>query len=102
MATNLKIVRIIGQNDVIAEVVSQTDKVLKLKNAVRLFVFENKTDPKKPTVAMAPFCEFSENADVDINMQHVIALMNPNAEFVNQYNSVFGGIIVPEKNFIVP
>jgi hypothetical protein len=63
----------------------------------------NKVDPKTPTVGFAPWVEFSEEKDFTIHKAHVIVTMKPVQEFINQYNSMFGGIVsVPTTKLLIP
>lgn len=102
MATNIKNLRLLNGQDILGEVVSRTDKTITLKNPVRVMVVPSQANPKEPSVGFAPYCEWSEDKQVEINAAHVLATMNPIAEFINQYNSVFGGIVVPDSKIIKP
>jgi len=35
-------------------------------------------------------------------MSHVLCIMTPIKEFINQYNSMFGGLVLPTSNLITP
>ena len=101
MATNLKLLRLLGE-EVIAEVLSETDTTITVKNAVRIVVMPDQLNPKTPQVGLAPFMQFSEDKEFTINKNLVITTATPITEFVNQYNSLFGGIQVPSSKLIVP
>jgi hypothetical protein len=62
----------------------------------------NKVDPKTPNVGFAPWAEFSDDKTFTIDKSHIIAIINPIKEFINQYNSMFGGLVVPSSNLILP
>ena len=95
---NLKIVHLLSGEQVIAEVVKDTTHELKVRNAIRIVVVPNKADPNVPSVGFAPFIQFTDDKDLTLNKNCVITIVTPMKEFVNQYNSVFGGLVVPETS----
>jgi hypothetical protein len=103
MADNIKILKLITGEELLAEVSDSviSDKIL-IKNAVRIVVMPNKLDPKTPNVGFAPWADFSDDKTVTLDKSHIIAIMSPIKEFVNQYNSMFGGLVVPTSNLIMP
>ena len=101
MATNLKLIRMLGE-EVIAEVISETDTTITVKNAVRIVVIPDQMNPKSPQVGLAPFLQFSDQKELVINKSLVITTATPLTDFVNQYNSLFGGIQVPTSKIITP
>lgn len=100
--SNVKIVRFINGEEVIADVtqVSETMPV-SLKNPVRIVVMPNKMDPKTPQVGLAPWAEFSEDKTFTIDKSHILCIMEPIKEFVQQYKSMFGGIIPVEQSKLI-
>lgn len=104
MAANIKIIKLITGEELLAEVTisSPIPTSITLKNPVRIVVMPNKVDPKTPNVGFAPWAEFSEDKTFDLDKAHVLAIINPIKEFVNQYNSMFGGLVVPSSNLILP
>jgi hypothetical protein len=103
MATNLKILKMISGEELLAEILSETDTQLELKNVVRVVVMPTKTNPQTPTVGFAPWADFSEQKEFTIHKAHVIVAMKPVQEFINQYNSMFGGIVAaPSSKLIIP
>jgi hypothetical protein len=102
MAANIKIIRLINGEELLGELLPSTDAVCKIKNPVRIVVMPNKLDPKTPNVGFAPWAEFSDDKEFTIDKRHVLAIINPIKEFINQYNTMFGGLVVPTSNLILP
>jgi hypothetical protein len=104
MAANIKIIKLITGEELLAEVTisSPIPTSITLKNPVRIVVMPNKLDPKTPNVGFAPWAEFSEDKSFDLDKAHILAIINPIKEFINQYNSMFGGLVVPSSNLIMP
>lgn len=104
MAANVKIIKLITGEELLAEVTvsSPIPTSVTLKNPVRIVVMPNKVDPKTPNVGFAPWAEFSEDRIFELDKAHILAIINPIKEFVNQYNSMFGGLVVPSSNLILP
>lgn len=101
MAANVKIIKLITGEELLAEILEQ-GKPMIIKNPVRVVVMPNKLDPKTPNVGFAPWAEFSEDKTFELDKSHVLAIINPIKEFINQYNSMFGGLVVPSSNLILP
>ena len=104
MAANIKIIKLITGEELLAEVTisSPIPTSITMKNPVRIVVMPNKLDPKTPNVGFAPWAEFSEDKTFDLDKAHILAIINPIKEFVNQYNTMFGGLVVPSSNLIIP
>lgn len=102
MASNLKLLKLISGEELLAEVISESKEDIKIKNPIRVVVVPSKTDPRTPQVGFAPWAEFSEEKSLTLNKFHVITQMTPIKEFVNQYNSMFGGILAPSQKLILP
>jgi predicted P-loop ATPase/GTPase len=102
MATNIKNLRLLNGQDILGEIIKETKDTITLKNPVRVMVVPSQMNPKEPSVGFAPYCEWSEDKEVEINAAHVLARLNPITEFINQYNAVFGGVMVPDSKLIIP
>ena len=102
MANNVKLIRFLTGEEVMAEVISDSGTVLSIKNAVRIVMFPNQADPKNPQVGLAPYLQFSDDKELTINKNCVITIATPVPEFINQYNSIHGGIQIPTSKLIKP
>ena len=104
MVANIKIIKLITGEELLAEVTisSPIPTSITMKNPVRIVVMPNKLDPKTPNVGFAPWAEFSEDKTFELDKAHILAIINPIKEFVNQYNTMFGGLVVPSSNLIIP
>jgi len=104
MATveNLKILRLSTGEEIMGEVTSDNGTVVTIKNPIRIIVVPSQSDPKNPSVAFAPFMQWSDDKELTLNKNHVITIVAPITEFVNQYNGMFGGIVVPQTKIITP
>lgn len=102
MALNVKMIKLINGEDLIAEVTNDGGNFVKFKNPLRIIVLPSKNDPKTPTVAFAPWAEFYDEKEFTLDKSHVLVIASPVKEFVNQYNSVFGGIVTPQSKLIIP
>ena len=100
MAINLQILKLTTGEDILTEIVDQTIATVSFKNPVRIVVVPSK-DPRSPSVGFAPWGEFSQNKEFVIDKSHVVCTMVPIQEFVNQYNTMFSGILMPDKKIIL-
>ena len=101
MAANIKIIKLITGEELLTEVLD-IGATVSMKNPVRIVVMPNKIDPKTPNIGFAPWAEFSDDKTFYIDKAHVLAIINPIKEFTNQYNTMFGGLVVPSSNLILP
>ena len=99
--SNIKIIKLITGEEILADTVN-TGVTVRVTNPVRIVVMPNKMDPKMPNIGFAPWAEFSDDKEFTLDRSHVLAIMTPINEFVNQYNSMFGGLVVPKSNLIIP
>lgn len=102
MAAEVKYLKFLNGEEIVTEVTKKDGHLVYIKNPVRIVMMPSKVDPKVPSVGLAPWAEFSEEKEIVLDKQHIIAIMKPIQEFVNQYNSIFGGIVVPSSKLIVP
>lgn len=101
MALNVKILKIVTGEDIIAEVISETEKFIKIKNPLRVVMMPSKADPKSPTIAFIPWVDFYTEKEFTLDKSHVLVIGSAIKEFINQYNSVFGGIVSPTSSKLV-
>lgn len=99
---NLKMIRFITGEEILAEIVNDSDGILEIKNPIRVIVMPSKADPKNPQVAFAPYAEFTDDKDFTFDKTHVLTMYNPITQFINQYNTVFSGLVVPDSKIITP
>lgn len=102
MALNLKLIRLLNGEELMAEVVSSNDSKITIKDPIRVVVMPQRDPKAPPSIGFAPFLEFSEDKKVEIDKSHVLFMVTPIKEFVNQYNSLFGGIVTPTTKLILP
>ena len=97
---NIKILRLSTGEEILGEVTEENSSSLKIKNPVRVVVVPSKADPNNPSVAFAPFIQWSDDKVLTLNANHVITTATPITEFINQYNGMFGGLVVPQTKII--
>ncbi len=102
MATNVKLIKFLGGEEIVAEVVKETDSTLEVKNAVRIVVIPDQLNPKTPQVGLAPYLQFSDTRELTFNRNLVVTTAVPLTDFLNQYNSLFGGIQLATSKIITP
>ena len=103
MALNVKLIRLLNGEELIAEIIDSIVETSKLtmKNPLRVMIIPSKSTPQNPTVGFAPWMEFTDDKTFELDKSHVLCIMNPVKEFVNQYNATFGGIITPTSSGLI-
>jgi hypothetical protein len=107
MAANVKILKLITGEELLGEILPGGPSVCEIKNPVRIVVIPSNPamqyNPKSPAnIGFAPWAEFSDQKTFIIDKSHVLCIIEPIKEFVNQYNSMFGGLVLPTSNLIKP
>lgn len=102
MALNVKLIRLLNGEELMAEVISSNDSKVTIKDAIRVVVMPQRDPKASPSIGFAPWLEFSEDKQVELDKSHVLFMVTPIKEFVNQYNSLFGGIVTPSTKLILP
>jgi len=101
MAINIKLLKLINGEELVSEIINDDGSTVKIKNPVRIIMMPSKADPKTPSVGLAPWAEFSEDKEIVLDKSHILCMMTPIREFINQYNSIFGGIVLPSSKLIL-
>ncbi len=97
---NIKLIRLLNGEEIIAKIMPSTNDIVRMENPIRIVVMPNKIDPKTPNVGFAPWVEFSDDKIFEVQKSHVLCIINPIKEFINQYNSMFGGLVLPPSGLI--
>ena len=98
---NLKLVHMMTGEEFIGEVVADTEKTITVKNPVRIVVIPT-SDQANPKIAFGPYTQWTDDKELTINREHVTYIATPITEFVNQYNGMFGGLVLPKSEIIKP
>lgn len=99
---NLQIIRFLNGEEIIGKVISDDETEFEIENPVRIVVVPNKADPSAPSVGFAPYMQWTDEKVLTFKHEHVITMAKPVTEFVNQYNGMFGGLVVPSSKIITP
>ena len=102
MATNVTLIKFLGGEEILAEVISENVTTINVKNAVRIVVIPDQLNPKSTQVGLAPYLQFSDDKELAINKSLVVTTASPLTDFVNQYNGLFGGIQLATSKIITP
>lgn len=73
-----------------------------IKNPLRVIMMPQQGQSKSASIAFAPFCEFSEDKIIEFDNVHILCMMTPIQQFLNQYQSTFGSIMTPQPKLIIP
>lgn len=100
--SEVKFLKLLNGDELLVEVVSDKGETgVRFKNPVRVVVMPNKLDPKVPSVGFAPWAEFSDDKEFSIDKSHILCIMAPITEFVQQYKGMFGGIVPATSKLII-
>lgn len=91
--------KLTSSEEVIGEIISENESAITLKNVVSVAVQQTE---KGPALGFLPFMPYlPKSAQITFDKTHVILQHQVDEQMVNQYNSVFGGIVTPPKTLIL-
>lgn len=93
--SNVRLLRLLTGEDIIAEVVRSDDKVVKVKNPVRVLIMENKA-------GFVKWIEMTNDTEVTLAPFHVVAMVGVIPQMLDQYNRAFSKIVAPTNGLILP
>ena len=104
---NIKIIKLLTGEELLTKVLPSANDVVKMENPVRIVVIPQKPnmqyDPNRaPSIGFAPWAEFSDDREFVIDKSHVLAIITPIKQFVDQYNNMFSKIVTPQSGLILP
>jgi hypothetical protein len=94
---DVKLIRLITGEEIVAEVVDWKDGVLTVKNGLVVI-------PQQQQVGFAPWATVidPERPEIGLDMKHVIYCVEVAPDVVKQYEKIFGSnLVVPEKQLIL-
>ena len=97
----IKIIKLLNGQDLIAELLFKNEHHIRIKNPVLIMVIPSRADPKNPSVGFAPWAEFSEDKEIELATNHILAIMTPIDQFISQYKLMFSGLVLPKNNLIL-
>lgn len=103
MSKNVKIVKLITGEELLAdvEIRQYTPPKYLLKNVVMIAIMPSRSQQAQASIGLAPWMPYAENEPIEVSSDHVVYVAKPVNEMLNQYNSIFGGIIAPSKSLIL-
>lgn len=103
MAKNVKIVKLVTGEELLTdvEIRQQTPSKYLLKNVVMIAIMPSRSQQAQASIGLAPWMPYAENEPVEVSAEHVVYMAKPVTEMLNQYNSIFGGIVTPSKSLIL-
>ena len=99
MAKNVKLLKLITGEEILAEVIKNYDTVT-IKNVLRIVIMPSR-DPSAPTVGLAGWAQFAKDDEITLDKSHIIAIMDPIDQFVEQYRQQFSGLVTPSSQLII-
>jgi len=93
----IKLIRMSSGEDVITTVIDEVDDAIHIKNAIVVVPTGNNQlgfAPWSPVIN--PDVEF-----IEVFKRFIVYVSEPSANIIEQYNSIFNKVIVPEKKIIL-
>jgi len=93
---NVKLLRIVTGEEIVAEVLEETDDTITVKNGLVCL-------PGGQQVGFAPWATVidKQEPEVKMNKTHVVYIAALDPSVKNKYCELFGGVTVPDKKLIL-
>jgi len=94
---DVKLIRIITGEEIIAEVVSETDDTITVQNALVVL-------PTNTGVGFAPWATVidKENPEIVVSRNHIVYIVPVQEDVANRYNEMFGSkLVMPESKKLI-
>lgn len=94
---NVKLIRFNFGQEVVAELVSETDTEITIVNSLAAI------PTSQGTVAFVPFVPLVDKGkdEVVISKQHVIYITDPSEQVVTQHRNAFSSVITPDSKSLI-
>lgn len=95
----VKALKLASGDEIIGEIVTETTTEITLKNAVLVAI--QQSPDGRAALGFLPFMPYlGKDKNITFKSANVMVLEEVDDQMKNQYNSVFGGIVVPPKQLI--
>ena len=94
---NVKLIRILTGEEVIAELLSETDETITIQNALVVL-------PTNTGVGFAPWATVisKETPEIVVSKKHIVYLVEVQEDVCKKYNEMFGSkLITPDKKKLI-
>ena len=98
MENNIKVLKLLSGEEVVANITEETETTYRLKNPVKFVMMP--VNQSQVGVEMHPFILLCKDEELEISKGFVIAVCNPVDQIEKSYAEQFSGIILPEKKLI--
>ena len=95
---NVKLIKMWTGEDVIADLVKETDDTIVITNPIMVVPTGDKGQ-----IGLAPWSPILKGKDVELEVtrRYVVYINEPQEEFVSNYRQMFSGIATPTKKLIL-
>lgn len=96
---NIKLVKLITGEDIITKYESLSETSVKFTNSVQISMVPTRAG--STNFGFLPYPMYSEEKELIMCLDHIIYVVDPAQDFLEQYNQLFGEIITPNKSSII-
>jgi len=93
---NVKLIRVVTGEEIVAEVVSETDDTITVKNGLVVL-------PTGQSIGFAPWATVisKEEPEITMDLKHVIYVAEVQDSVSQKYKEMFGNIITPQEKKLI-
>jgi hypothetical protein len=94
----IKIMRTVAGEEIIGEVIFETDQSLRVRNPCQIGLVMNERG--QPSINMQRMLAFSKEDQVDIRQHSLLYVTTVDSKIEMKYNEIFGNIIIAQPKII--
>lgn len=98
---NIKVLRFMNGEELIGNLqrLDPVENIAEMENIAIVQVVP--TSESKMTIGLLPFAPYADEKAHLFDARHITTIFTPNQDLINNYNRIFGGIVVPDKKIVV-
>ena len=90
MISKIKCIRLPAGEELIGEVVAETDTTITLKTPASVLIVPGQMGASQFSIGLMPWLPYSDENEFVISRDKVITVHTPNTDLINNYNRMFG------------
>lgn len=90
MISKIKCVRMPGGEELIGEIVTETDTTVTIKTPASVLIVPGQMGNPQFSIGLMPWMPYSEDTEFVLSRDKIITIHNPNIDLINNYNRMFG------------
>ena len=90
MISKIKCVRMPAGEELIGEIVAETDTTVTIKTPASVLIVPGQSNGPQFSIGLMPWLPYSDDNEFVLSRDKIVAIHTPNIDLINNYNRMFG------------